>query len=131
MTRGDRLIRAVLFVLAGEVVALGIVMLPDPRQGSARTTALLGVILLTLIASGLLLLLNRPFSRRVVIGFSIAAASFCIWNSLVMAASMASRWWGGDGQPGYHLTLSFALGALPLALAGLLLGRVGADRPPA
>src|SRR5215471_252311 len=61
MTRGDRLLRAVLLVLAAEVVVLGIAMLPDPRQGSARTSALLGVILLTLIGSALLLLLKRPF----------------------------------------------------------------------
>jgi hypothetical protein len=35
MTRGDRFLRAVLLVLATEVVALGIAMLPDPRQGSS------------------------------------------------------------------------------------------------
>jgi hypothetical protein len=129
MTRGDRLFRPVLLVLAAEFVALGIAMLPDPRQGSARTTALLGVILLTCIASALLLLLNRPFSRRVVTGFSIASAGFGVWSGLVIAVSLASGWWGGDGQPGYHLTLSFAVSALPLALAAWLLGRARADRP--
>lgn len=130
MTRGDRLLRAVLLVLAAEVVALGIAMLPDPREGSARTSALLGVILITLIASAILLPLNRPFSRRVVIDFSGAVASFGVWSSLVMAVSIASGWWGGDGQPGYHLTLSFVVGALPLILAAGLLGRARADRPP-
>jgi len=129
MTRGDRLYRAVLLVMAAEIVALGIVMLPDPRQGKVRTSALLGAILLTLIAGALLPLLRRPLSRRVAIGASITAACYTVWSSLVMAVSVASGWWGGDGQPGYHLTLSFAVGALPLALGAWLLGHGRADRP--
>jgi hypothetical protein len=129
MARGDRLVRAVLLVLAAEIVALGVAMLPDPRQGSVRTTAMLGLIFITLIASAFLLLLNRPFSRRVEIGISIAAAGFSVWSCLVMVASITSGWWGGDGQPGYHLTLTFAVMALPLPVAAWLLGRPRQERP--
>lgn len=59
MTRGDRLLRAVLLVVAADV-ALVIAMLPDPRQGTLRTTAMVGALLLALIASAVLLLLNPP-----------------------------------------------------------------------
>lgn len=129
MTRGDRLIRALFLIGGTELVTLGIVMLPDPRQGSARTTATLGVILLTAIVGALMLRLNRPFSRRVVIISNIAAASFLIWTGLVIAVSTASGWWGSDGQPGYHVTLTFAVQALPLVLAAWFLGNARADWP--
>jgi hypothetical protein len=110
-------------------VALGVAMGLSPRRGTLFLDLVLLALLGLTIAAPILLWRIRAFSASGYPGFLMALGVFSIWNGVTAGVSSATGWWGTD-QPGSHVTVSFAVAALPLLLGAWLVGRRRRASPP-
>jgi hypothetical protein len=121
--RADRRFRPILFILAAADVGIGVLLGFYPRGGWRYAgVVLLAIYLGAIVATGVLLWRPRVRSRAAVKQFCLASAVFSLWNTAVIALSIATGWWG-TSQPGFHATVSFAVAALPLVVAAWLIER--------
>jgi hypothetical protein len=122
----DQQFRPVLIIVAAAYLAAGVVLGLSPRGGLPYQGTALLVILLGGLAVGLVLLWRiRAYSRWGLARFSLSIAACSIWNAAVIGVSTISGWESAD-QPGFHVTVSFAVAALPLVVAAWLIGRTRA-----
>lgn len=119
----DRRFRPILLVLAGLDLAVGVVLGFYPSRGGWRYggIVLLTICVVAITAIAALLRAGGVRSRAATARFNLAIAVFSLWNAAVIAVSVASGWWAA-GQPGIHATMSFAVSAMPLAVAAWLAG---------
>jgi hypothetical protein len=118
---GDRRFRPILLVLSAAVVAVGVLLGFSPRGGwRYEGVVLLAVYVVAIVATAALLHRGGVRGRGAVTRFNLAVAVYSLWNGVVVGASVASGWWAA-GQPGFHATVTFAVSALPLAVAAWIM----------
>jgi hypothetical protein len=118
----DTRFRPILLVLAAADVGIGVLLGFNPRgEWRYGGVVLLAIYLGAIIATGVLVRRPPARSRAAGMRFFLACVVFFVWNAAMIAVSVASGWWGAS-QPGFHVTVSFAVAALPLVVAAWLIG---------
>lgn len=113
----------ILIVAAAFYLTVGVLAGVSDLGGRTFTVlAFLVVVAGGLLATLLLLVRIRAYSRSGQLWFSASALGFTVWNAAVAGASSTSGWWGPT-QPASHFTVSALIGAVPLVMAAWLIGR--------
>jgi hypothetical protein len=120
--RSDAQFRYVVLALAAMYLGVGSVIAFIPRRGGSPVGSLL---ILTIFVGGLALIVLltrrvRAFSRPGLTRFAIVCSSFAVWNLAVLEIGIFGGWFGAQ-SPGWHFTVTAAIGSIPLLVAGLLL----------
>lgn len=121
--RSDRQLGSLLYAVAAMWVAAAAVFSLFPRGGLPVS----GIALLAILATGVAAMVFigvriKAFSRWGLVWFVVSIGVFSVWAAVVDGVSMFSGFWS-RGQSGSHLLISVAIDAIPLVIAGWLVGR--------
>ena len=123
--RADHQLAWMLLGIAAIYLAVAAVMstLPDPRRaGPVAGPAILAILISGLVACIVIGLRIRAYSRTGILLYFGGIAAFNLWNGIVVATSLITRWWA-PAQPSYHFGLSVAVGSIPLLVVAWLIWR--------
>ena len=96
MRRADHQLAWMLLGIAAIYLAVAAVMstLPDPRRaGPVAGPAILAILISGLVACIVIGLRIRAYSRTGILLYFGGIAAFNLWNGIVVATSLTTRWW--------------------------------------
>ena len=121
--RSDRQLWRMLLLVAGAYLGVGAVMSLTPRHQATFAPAVVVLTLLAALGAGVVIGLRiRAYSRAAIIWFFSTIIAFNLWNAVVTAASIATRFWA-SGEPSYHFGISVTIAVIPLLAGAWLLAR--------
>ncbi len=121
--RNDRQLCWMLLLVAAAYLGAGVVMSLSPREGRSFAGPAVVVMLAAAIVAAVVIGLRiRAYGRASMIMYFVSIIAFNLWNSAIVSASIATRFWA-SGQPSYHFGLSVMVAIIPLLIGALLIGR--------
>jgi hypothetical protein len=111
--------------IAAIYLAVGALMstLTDPRRaGPVVGPAILAVMVVGLVGLVIVFLRIRAYSRTGILLYFGGIGAFGLWNGIVVAVSIATRWWALT-QPSYHFGISVVVAVIPLLVVAWLILR--------
>ena len=120
--RSDSQLRFILLAVAAMYVAIGVIVGRYPHGGHFAGPAVLTIFAAAVAATAVLGWRIRAYSKPGMLRFTLYLSAFTIWNSVVVAVSLAGGWIAPH-QPGWHFTITAAVASISLVVAAWLLAR--------